>query len=397
METHDDIEPTDERKLIPEWSVKADDQIIFFAIGVVVFLALLGYGCTQFGGDDNPLSDTVEQVVPGNVDLTDVEREFDIDAAYRNGTATLTGVVANEDIRRAAGRDALAVPGVTSVRNNLTIAGDEAAETTTTEAPATTAAPTTTAAPATTAPTTTVAAPADLTPDVAAAVGSFAGVQGLANGSTAVLEGVVGTAQESADAEANALAVDGITDVDNRLRILQPEVVAALDAEGVANGGASMNGTIATVTGLVDTEEQRAAALAAAAAVPGVTEVIDQLETAAPAEDVVGEINALFEANPIQFASGSDEILAVSFPILDEAADLLARAPQGTNVTVEGYTDTQGPADSNLELSQGRADAVRAYLVDKGINADSLTAEGRGETTEFGSDLASNRRVQLSL
>ncbi len=49
-------------------------------------------------------------------------------------------------------------------------------------------------------------------------------------------------------------------------------------------------------------------------------------------------------------------------------------------VRVEGHTDASGPEDFNMKLSQRRAEAVRDYLVDKGIAADRLEAVGYGET-----------------
>jgi OOP family OmpA-OmpF porin len=86
-------------------------------------------------------------------------------------------------------------------------------------------------------------------------------------------------------------------------------------------------------------------------------------------------------------------------PILDNAA---AQLGEWGNVKVEvaGHTDDRGSDDYNNALSQQRADAVRDYLISKGIAADRLTAKGYGEAqpvADNGSDegRAKNRRVEL--
>lgn len=102
----------------------------------------------------------------------------------------------------------------------------------------------------------------------------------------------------------------------------------------------------------------------------------------------------------VTFEYGSDRLMREAFAVLDEASETLRRNPD-LQVEVAGHTDDRGSDAYNLALSQRRADAVRRYLLDKGVTND-LTARGYGERepiadngTEAGR--AENRRVVLRI
>jgi outer membrane protein OmpA-like peptidoglycan-associated protein len=66
-------------------------------------------------------------------------------------------------------------------------------------------------------------------------------------------------------------------------------------------------------------------------------------------------------------------------PKLDEIAEVLKKHPQIGNVDVTGHTDRLGSEAYNIALSKRRAEAVKGYLVDKGVEPRRLRAQGKGE------------------
>lgn len=85
--------------------------------------------------------------------------------------------------------------------------------------------------------------------------------------------------------------------------------------------------------------------------------------------------------------------------LLDRAIDILGASPL-TRLIVSGHTDDRGADTDNLALSQQQADAVVAYLVVGGVDADRLTAVGYGETLPIADNVtedgrAQNRRIEF--
>lgn len=73
-------------------------------------------------------------------------------------------------------------------------------------------------------------------------------------------------------------------------------------------------------------------------------------------------------------------VLRMPQPKLDEIASALSSNAQVTNVTITGYTDRLGSEKYNMDLSQRRADSVKAYLTGKGIESGRLSAVAKGES-----------------
>ena len=102
----------------------------------------------------------------------------------------------------------------------------------------------------------------------------------------------------------------------------------------------------------------------------------------------------------VYFDTAKATIKPVSYSLLDEVAAALASRPDVKKVRIEGHTDAAGDAAMNQRLSQRRAEAVREFLVKKGVEATRLEAKGFGagnpvapNTTAKGRE--SNRRVDF--
>jgi outer membrane protein OmpA-like peptidoglycan-associated protein len=70
------------------------------------------------------------------------------------------------------------------------------------------------------------------------------------------------------------------------------------------------------------------------------------------------------------------------------------------NIEVAGHTDSKGSDAYNMKLSQQRAEAVRNFLISRGVAADRLTAKGYGESQPVADNATEegrfqNRRVEL--
>ncbi len=116
-----------------------------------------------------------------------------------------------------------------------------------------------------------------------------------------------------------------------------------------------------------------------------------------------------FGSDPIIFASRSATLSQQGIASTALVVAFLAAAPVTVHLTIKGYSDIIGEAEQNLVLSQQRADAVAAVLLNQNIAMTRLTAEGHGATDQFAArqhdrqnnnsyqTLRANRRVHMEL
>lgn len=128
---------------------------------------------------------------------------------------------------------------------------------------------------------------------------------------------------------------------------------------------------------------------------------IDNIRVAAGGIDLYSSLQSegRVATRGILFETGSDRIQSSSTATLEEILRMLSQHSE-LRLRIEGHTDNVGDTSSNQALSQSRAEAVRDYLVDQGIDSARLEAVGMGEehpvadnNTEAGR--TQNRRVEL--
>lgn len=98
------------------------------------------------------------------------------------------------------------------------------------------------------------------------------------------------------------------------------------------------------------------------------------------------------------FASGSAELSEDAKAQFAQAAEAIAKS--NASVRVEGHTDSSGKLESNKTLSQARAESVRTFLVEHGVNAEKVSAQGFGPSKPIADNKtkegrAKNRRVEI--
>ncbi|WP_374399700.1 OmpA family protein [Flavobacterium sp.] len=116
-------------------------------------------------------------------------------------------------------------------------------------------------------------------------------------------------------------------------------------------------------------------------------------------DDAIKKLNAY--AKTILFDTGKFSFQKQTFPVLEAITAILKEYPTA-KFSIEGHTDNVGKADFNQKLSDGRANAVKQYLIDNGIDPFRLTSKGFGmdnpiDTNKTAKGRANNRRVEVKL
>lgn len=117
----------------------------------------------------------------------------------------------------------------------------------------------------------------------------------------------------------------------------------------------------------------------------------------------IGESHVINISHPINFVTASDRIVGmVSFRVLAGVRSILGAHPEISHVEIQGHTDNRGSPSTNLALSTRRANAVRLWLIQHGLEASRVTSRGFGQTVPLRPNTTAenrsiNRRVEFHI
>lgn len=128
---------------------------------------------------------------------------------------------------------------------------------------------------------------------------------------------------------------------------------------------------------------------------------IEQTLPGAQVERVGEGIKVILGESTVNFEFDKSDLTSQAKTNLDKLVTVFRRNPK-TNIAIYGYTDSKGKDEYNAKLSRNRANAVKAYLVSKGIGTKRMTTEGMGEADPVASNdteagRAKNRRVEFGI
>ena len=185
------------------------------------------------------------------------------------------------------------------------------------------------------------------------------------------------------------VGVQAIEEADDAYKRKQAELLAQ-----TANEKEAAQAQLETQSG--ELQQERAARLEAERRADAAMKSL--AEVAKVKEEARGTVITLDGA--VLFVTGKAQLTPLAQQKLSEVAKALLDIDPSRRIVVEGHTDSRGTDAANMELSRQRATAVREYLVTQGIDADRITAVGRGETEPVASNettegRANNRRVEI--
>ena len=143
-------------------------------------------------------------------------------------------------------------------------------------------------------------------------------------------------------------------------------------------------------------EAEKAARIAAETKLAGAMK--DLATIAAVREEARGVVITL--SGSVLFPTNAYSLLNTAKTKLDQVAEALKAQADDKRMVVEGHTDSMGSDATNQPLSLNRANAVREYLISKGVAAEKITAVGLGATRPLvdnknAENRANNRRVEI--
>ena len=174
--------------------------------------------------------------------------------------------------------------------------------------------------------------------------------------------------------------------------------------------GAAAGGAVGAAVGRATGSTARGAIIGAA--VGGTAGAVIGAQMDKQRDELAGELeNARIERYGegllVTFESGllfdydSDAVKPTARANLTDLANSLRRYPE-TEVLIVGHTDAQGSDSYNMNLSQRRANAGKAFMVSHGIPSDRIRTQAMGEaepiaTNETAEGMALNRRVEVAI
>lgn len=167
----------------------------------------------------------------------------------------------------------------------------------------------------------------------------------------------------------------------------------------VSRGQLKIEGNNVSLRGDVASQEQRQQIASDIAAHLNPTYTVNNGLRVAVSEQ--GVLDAALADRIIEFESGKATLTDAGMAVLDQMSAAMQKL-KGVKVEVIGHTDNAGSRAGNLSLSQARAEAVKGYIVGKGIAADSIAVSGEGPDRPVADNRtpegkARNRRIEFKV
>ena len=175
------------------------------------------------------------------------------------------------------------------------------------------------------------------------------------------------------------------------------QAIISPELKQVSRGQIQINGNVIDLKGEVGNEAVRQQIVGDMSTRLNSTYTVNNaLRVGAAGQD---QVDLALANRTIEFETGNATLTGSGRQVLDLLAPVLLRL-SGRSFEVTGHTDALGSRPQNIALSAARADAVKRYLLGKGVAADSITTEGVGPDRPLASNDSSegrsrNRRIDL--